>query len=1512
MQIKKKITQTTFVDIQQQVNGLHSSVQVVTPSMPFVVDTILLQLQHRGWALAEVTHKTQTDNVHFHAKFERQSQQALADLSEDIYHALNDVDAAVTDFSAMTDELKKLIANASQMAPHNGRHADDLAFLNWLLDNHFLFLGYRAYAISPARGKKEATIQAVKGSGLGILRHPSQSLAQPKPLSEVPPNLAAFMRNDAFISISKTLEKSRVHRYADMDYVGIKAYDDAGQVCAEHRFVGLFTSQAYTSQARHVPIVSSKINEIIENLTDGSQNAYRRRALENILETFPRDELFRLPVSDLARVAEGVFKIQELPQLKVFMCPRPEERAHTVFVYLPLERMNSSVRLKIQQLLMDKLDGESLDYQVRMGDAPLVRITIKVRQRTYGYTPCSEAEIQQLVENTILGWHDELFLALTQADTLNGLALYRKYVNTFNETYVEKTSIPQAQADIAVLEDMATHKNIRFHFVPGHAHKLPELRVFRAQKPLGLSDAMPYFDKLGLQIIKENAYSLNAGDGSLVWLHQFDIEPQTGQHLDENTRPILEQALHALWCGELEADRLNSLIINAGLTIDQVVILRALVGYVHQIALRFGMHSLQQVLVNHSGIACALTELFNARFAPDMSRSESQKKQEYYKEYIVNALQNILSSDEDTMLRCIMNVILATVRTNAWQRTSSAAPLVFKLDSSKIEGLPEPKPWKEIYVYSADFEGIHLRGGSVARGGLRWSDRHSDLRTEILGLMKAQTTKNTVIVPVGAKGGFVIKTPIPTERAERMASGEKYYRQFIQSLLSITDNRQDGIVISPAQVVRYDEDDPYLVVAADKGTATFSDFANDEAQQAGFWLDDAFASGGSQGYDHKEMGITARGAWESVRQHFLLQNIDVQRQPITVIGIGDMSGDVFGNGMLCSEHIKLIAAFNHLHIFIDPNPDPATSFKERQRLFNMPYSTWADYTPDMLSAGGAIFERKAKKLSLTKEIKALLDIPHTEITPDDLIKFILKAEADLLWNGGIGTYVKASHESHAAVADRANDALRVNASELRVKCIGEGGNLGFTQPARIEYALSGGAVNTDALDNSAGVDTSDHEVNIKILLREVKEQKKLSQVQRNKLLAAMQDDIAAHVLDTNRDQNLVITLKARQGIAGTETTMRLQHALTRQGLLNPTLEFLPDEESLQDRQRRQQSYTRPELCVLLAYAKMDIYQALLASTLPDSPLLDEWLFTYFPAKLAKYKGYMQEHPLRRELVATLITNQLVNYMGPTFVNRLREETGYKTETIVAAYLLASDIHALSSKWHELIDLNTHMALTDLLPLFERLKNMVEQSTRWLVQSGNPVQDLATQRKLWTTSAGTIEKQLPRVLGRKYQKHQQQQAQRFVKQGMPPAKADIISVWPYHMYLPLLIDLSNNVERGHNVETLTKLFFSMLDRLDIMTIQHALATLSTQDNWQRLSKVNLQQSLFNTLEQIAQNILNSTPAQADAMQALHTWLCQKGTLIEQHDYHIRQLNMTDDPTLAMVSVVQAHIDILAKQ
>ena len=1507
MQKKKNNQPAPTIETQQQVNGLHSSLRVVAPSMPFVIDTILLQLQYRGWPLAEVNHETHKADVTFYARFERQSQQALDELAADVQQALQDVDAAVTDFPAMTRQLEQLIDTSPQSVPDATSHQEELAFLKWLMEDNFLFLGYRAYHITPAAGKqKETMVQAAPKSGLGILRHASKSMSKSRKVSEIPPNLAAFVTSEAFITISKTLDKSRVHRYADMDYIGIKEFDKNGQICHEHRFVGLLTSQAYTMRARFVPIIGAKIKRILAKVHDDDEKSYRRRALENILETFPRDELFRLDTDELARIAQGILDIQERPQLRVFLSPRPQERAHTVFVYLPLERMNSNVRLKIQSLLMQKLDGESLDYQVRMGDAPLVRITIKIRQKAYHDSPYTEEQIQQMVEDVVMGWQDDLFAALTAADPANGLALFRKYVDTFNETYADQTTIVQAQADIAVLEDMAAHKTVRFHFIPGDAEKAPELRVFRPEKPLGLSDAMPFFDKMGLRIVKESAYALIAGDETRVWLHKFEIEPQTGQHLDEATRPIIEQALKHLWCQELETDWLDSLIVNAGLHIDQVIFLRALVGYVHQIELRFGMHSLQQTLVHHSNAACALAELFRARFDPEQGRQTSQKKQEEYKKHILSVLDSIDNADEDAMLRCMMNVILAMVRTNAWQRQSMSDPLVFKFDSGKIEKLPQPVPWKEIYIYSPDFEGVHLRGGPVARGGIRWSDRRSDLRTEILGLMKAQTTKNTVIVPVGAKGGFVIKKPVPATRDERMACGEYYYRQFIQGLLSVTDNRVEGCIKSPHHVVRYDEDDPYLVVAADKGTATFSDFANDEARQAGFWLDDAFASGGSQGYDHKEMGITARGAWESVRQHFLKKEIDVQQDAISVIGIGDMAGDVFGNGMLCSDKIKLIAAFNHMHIFVDPTPEPAISFKERQRLFKLPHSTWQDYDKKCLSAGGAVFERRAKKITLTPEIKTLLDIPHAEVTPDELIQFILKAEADLLWNGGIGTYIKASDESHALVADRANDAVRINATDLRVACIAEGGNLGLTQQARIEFALAGGAVNTDALDNSAGVDTSDHEVNIKILLREVQNHKNISEKQRNKLLASLQEDVADHVLQTNRYQNLAISLKERQGQNATETLLRLQHTLARRGILDAKLEFLPDEEVLQDRQRRHQGYTRPELCVLLAYAKMDINQALLASELPEEPALDEWLFSYFPTKLEKYKHNIQQHPLRRELIATLITNQVVNFMGPTFVNRLREETGHKTDAIVKAYLLARDIHATDEKWADLFSQGALMPFNTMLPLFEELKQVTEQTTLWLLHTGVLLKNIGENRSTWTKPARVLEAKMPSALRGKYQQHHKKQVKAYTSMGMPADKADLISMWPYHIYLPQMIKLLEEPATNNTPEKLAALFFCVLDRLNIFALQQAIGNLSCQDNWQRLSRVNLQQDLLHTLQHIVRDVLHHTTKNEDASKALQNWLRQKDILVQQHDNHMRQLQGAESVSLAMVNVIQAHL------
>ncbi|MFT7144596.1 MAG: glutamate dehydrogenase, partial [bacterium] len=1317
------------------------------------------------------------------------------------------------------------------------------------------------------------------------------------------PNLKHYYSDKKeLITITKALTKSLVHRRADMDYIGVKEYDKKGNIIGEHRFLGLLTSRAYTTNPREIPLIRKKIEAVIERQHNLHPQSHNFKALVNILETYPRDELFQINVTDLERISTGILNLKERQQVRVFVRHSQHELLTTAMVYIPTDRMSSTLRRTIVSLLKEAYNAEDVEFLISIGESRLSRLFLKIRSKPPTTPKISDEDVETMVRKVAKSWSDDLSSELCNIyGEREGLHLHERYGSAFRVGYQENNSVTFAMHDIVSFENMTNNKLDFLVAITDGKDDEVHLKVFHRNGRINLSKLMPTFDNMGLHITDENSTSIRHADTGKIWIHDFGIQVGKGQSKlhEEKTVAILTEALERAWYGELENDNLNALIVEASLTVREIVYLRAFVAYLQQTAMPYSKGYLRQTLIQNADISKTLCDLFDVTFNP--AKADKRKSAiSTQNRKLETMLASVKSLDEDVILRQIWDVIKACVRTNAYQSDNPTAPFAFKVRSADVPNLPKPHPLFEIFVYHNTVEGIHLRGGMVARGGLRWSDRPEDFRTEVLGLMKTQMTKNAVIVPLGSKGGFVLKVP-PTEntRQAMMEAVQHVYKIFIGGLLSVTDNLSAGKVLKPRDVICLDDDDPYLVVAADKGTATFSDMANGEAVAAdywdgtkdGFWLGDAFASGGSNGYDHKKMGITARGAWECVKHHFREQGKDIQKEEFTTVGIGDMAGDVFGNGMLLSKKTKLVAAFNHMHIFIDPTPDVVSSYKERARLFESPRLSWADYDQKLVSKGGALFSRSDKSVVISKEAQKALGLTKSKMTPNELIQGILRAPVDLLWNGGIGTFIKAESESNADVGDRANDAIRINADELRTKVFGEGGNLGSTQLARVEYALNDGFVNTDAIDNSAGVNCSDIEVNIKILLRLIQENSKMSDTARNKLLGEMTEEVGLLSLEANYRQSQILSIAQTVSKDMLEPHKRLISSLEKKGFLDPKLEFLPNEEELENRVKEGRGLTRPELSVLMAYTKMDLYNTLLDSHLPSEEVLEDlYLYNYFPTKLQKkYKDMMDQHRLKREIVATQVTNELINRMGLTFMDRMMDETGHEACTITRAFIIAKALLG-AQKWYDDIDeLDNKVSAEVQRELRGIVKHLLEDTAFWILRNGKdkPLsinKALDALRKPFDDVCKNLEKHLTtdmkaRIVRRKSY---------WLNKGVPEK---IAKTWSFIPTLNCSADVATiSVETGQSVSEVMDLHFRVGECLNMQVLHNRTRSIPVLNNWQRVGSLSIIEQLYGYQKQITGQVIAEKKRSGvkSADEAVDKWLNHKNGTVTKYDVALGQL------------------------
>ena len=1335
-----------------------SVLEVLNDNMPFLFDSTMAELAERGIEVTLVAHpiiaverdeqgkllrfygETLTEGakgereslIHFHvARLDADADRQK--LIEGLSKTLNDVRACVTDWRAMRARVEQAIKSFNSNPPPLSIEeiAEANQFLQWLCADNFTFLGLREYRFSL---DTDAADDISTGEGLGILRDPDvKVLRRGTEMVVMTPEIREFMREPTIFMVVKANVSSCVHRRVRMDYVGIKLYTPDGRIEGELRLVGLFTSGAYTRSARQIPYVRHKVSRVLQR-AGFDPNSHSGKALMHILEEYPRDELFQVDVDTLYNFVMEILILYERPRVRALARVDKFDRFVSILVFIPREKYDTDVRARVGAFLALVYKGTLAASYVSLPEGSLARVHCIIA-RFEGKTPVVErATLEAGISTIAATWADKLKVALTAStDGMRARMLGNRYAQAFTGGYTEVFDAERAIADIAAIERLTPARPVAIsvHRIEGeHDPTHFGLKVFSHAAPLSLSYRVPVIENHGLRVVNERTYQIVPRATSApqaVWLHDMTIETSDGNPIvirAEFSRR-LEASIMAVVGDRAESDGYNALILRTALSWREISAIRALSRYLRQIRAPFSQDYMWETLRNNTAIATSIVALFRARFDPNLVATDAERsaRETTILAEIEEQLKSVASLDEDRILRRFTNLVQATVRTNLWQIGQDGHPrpvISFKFDAHKIEDLPAPRPLYEIFAYSTRVEGIHLRFGKVARGGLRWSDRPQDFRTEILGLVKAQQVKNAVIVPVGAKGGFVPKRlPSPSNREAWIAEGTEAYRIFVRSLIELTDNLDGDTIVPPDDTVRHDGDDPYLVVAADKGTATFSDIANAISAEKGHWLGDAFASGGSQGYDHKKMGITARGAWEAVKRHFRELGTDIQAVPFTAAGVGDMSGDVFGNGMLLSSVAKLVAAFDHRDIFIDPSPDPALSHAERLRLFKLPRSSWQDYDKSLISQGGGVFSRSLKAIPLAAEVRALLDLDKPQATPFEVMTAILKAPVDLLWFGGIGTYIRASGESDDQAGDRANDPIRVTGADIRARVIGEGANLGATQRGRIEAAQKGVKLNTDAIDNSAGVNTSDVEVNIKIALARPEREGQLSPGDRNSLLAAMTDEVGALVLRNNYLQTLALSLAERKGVADNGFLARLMQSLDGRGLLDRAVEFLPDDVAITERTRRGQPFTRPELAVLLAYAKLTLYDDLLASNVPDDPHLARELSQYFPREVRdKFLDSVEFHRLRREIISTNLANAVINRGGPACVVRLIDETDADVPTIAMAFVAVDDSYGLN-RLNDAIDALDNKIDGQLqLGLYAAVQDLLHSRVVWYVRNVN--------------------------------------------------------------------------------------------------------------------------------------------------------------------------------------------------
>ncbi|MER5336030.1 NAD-glutamate dehydrogenase [Micromonospora sp. NPDC002717] len=1529
----------------------HTVIEIVTDDMPFLVDSVtaLLNARHLDvhllvhplvvvrreplGRLVEVSADVEPDDAlagdlvesWMHIEIDPVRDAAEREkLRRELQRVLTDVREAVEDWPkmrqralALADELAAARTSDNRPPVPEKDITDSVELLRWLAHDHFTFLGYREYRLADT-GDGGQALEAVLGTGLGILR---QDSPEARPLSSMTPEAHDKVTEKRLLIITKANSRATVHRSAYLDYIGFKIFNEAGEVVGERRFLGLFSTAAYRTSVRELPVVRRKVAEVLDR-SGLSQRSHSGKDLLQILETYPRDELFQIKTDDLYHAVIGVLRMAGRRQLRVFLRRDAYGRFISCLIYLPRDRFTTQNRLRMQDILLRELHGVGVDYTTRVTESMLARVHFTVRTDPTKPPSDIDADLlaEELADATRL-WDDDYRLVLERKlGDEQAKHLFSRYADAFPEGYKDGHTPYEAMKDLAKLELLEEPGQLEMHLfrkqaAPRAGGRGPDVdeamdvrfKVYRYGEPMMLSAVLPVLHSLGVRVVDEHPYEVDRIDGR-VYLYDFGLRlPEGHQELAE-VRPHVENAFAAAWRGEAEVDGFNELVLRSGLTWRQVVVLRAYAKYLRQTGAVFSQEYMESTFIAYPRIVTLLVELFEVRFAPGaMGHEERERRSEKLVAEIRGALDDVVSLDQDRILRAYLTLIQATLRTSFYQKREDGRPksyVAFKLDPQAIPDLPAPRPKFEVFVYSPRFEGVHLRFGPVARGGLRWSDRREDFRTEVLGLVKAQMVKNAVIVPVGAKGGFVLKQK-PGDRDEAVVC----YKEFISALLDVADNIVSGEIVPPEDVVRHDGDDPYMVVAADKGTATFSDIANEISTAHNFWLGDAFASGGSAGYDHKKMGITARGAWESVKRHFREMGHDTQTQDFTVVGVGDMSGDVFGNGMLLSEHIRLVAAFDHRHIFLDPDPDAATSYTERRRLFELPRSSWEDYNRELISAGGGVYPRTAKSVPISPQVRERLglDADVEQLSPQELMKAILTAPVDLFWNGGIGTYVKASSQTNAEVGDKSNDAIRVDGKNLRCRVAGEGGNLGWTQLGRIEYAQTGGRIYTDFIDNAAGVDCSDHEVNIKILLNTAVADGALTLPERDELLADMTDEVAELVLRDNYDQARAINNAQAQAASLLPVHRRMITELERSGALDRALEALPPDDELAV--RTESGLTAPEFAVLLAYVKIVLETEILAEGLADEEWTTDVLVNYFPTPMReRFADRMGQHRLRRDIVTTVLVNEAINRGGITFVFRVVEETAASAADVIRAYVVVREVFGLRELWDAVEALDNKVDPELQTSVYLDSRRLLDRAVRWLVTNRRSPIDVPAEIARLRDGVARL---LPDLEERFYGSERESLAAHIdslTERGLP---RDLAEQTTRLMYSFGLLDVVETAaSSGRDVGEVAPVYFVLSDRFRVDSLLSKISLLPREDRWQTLARMALRYDLYAALAALTAEVLDSTSGTLPPQERVQEWEQSNATSIHRAE---RAMGEFDESRadLAALSVLLRQIRTLVR-
>jgi len=1514
----------------------HTIVEIIAKDMPFLVDSVRMAMTRENIASHLLLHSplkiqrdkndkisglsslkaeqesTSTKTVFF-IEIDRQTDATVIEsFKKELESVLVDVSVAVEDWQPIREKL--IAVSKSLPKSHKDKNDNEInetvEFLDWLVKDNFTLMGYRQYELSPVQGDYQ--LKGKMDTSLGLMKN--SDAEHTRLLSELPEVARQEARSSNLLILTKTNSLSRVHRPAYIDYVGVKRFDDKGNVIGEDRFIGLFSSNFYNNSAADVPVLKSKINRIMD-MCDFAKGTHAYKAVLNILETYPRDELVQAREHELLEVAMGVLQIQERDMCRLFVRKDAYGRFLSCMVYVPRERYNTALRRETQAILANAFNSDvKVEFTTYFSESTLARThyTVRVTDNNIEY---NVKDIENNLIEAARTWEDKLQSALLEsAGEARGNELNRKYCNAFARSYKEEVLPSAAVVDIEKLEMLNDDNKLEMLFYRPQeeaSSNIVRLSLFHKDEPIHLSDVMPMLENFGLRVVGETPYSVKTSDGGINWIMDFSMLIDSKGMADfDKISARFRAALTSVWANRLENDGFNRLVLMGGLTGREASILRAYAKYMRQIGVTFSQTYIESTFANYPHIAAKIVNLFAKKFSvksPASAKTLEKLGLEIYAE-----LENVANLDDDRIIRLYVDMIVATLRTNYFQKDAEGkfkSYISLKIQPSLIPEVPLPVPAFEIFVYSPRVEGVHLRFGKVARGGLRWSDRREDFRTEVLGLVKAQQVKNTVIVPVGSKGGFVCKQ-LPSEREAFIKEGQECYKIFIRGLLDITDNIERGEVVPAVDVTRHDEDDAYLVVAADKGTATFSDIANGIAIEYNFWLGDAFASGGSVGYDHKKMGITARGAWESVKRHFREMDINCQTTDFTAVAIGDMAGDVFGNGMLLSKHIRLQVAFNHLHIFVDPNPDAAASYPERERLFNLPRSSWEDYNKELISSGGGVFSRAAKSITLSPEMKKMLGTKKASMTPNELIKASLMMEFDLLWNGGIGTYIKHSKETDADVGDRANDALRINGKDLGAKVFGEGGNLGATQLGRIEFAAKGGRVNTDFIDNVGGVTCSDNEVNIKILLNGLVAEGDLTRKQRDELLYSMTDEVSELVLKDCYRQTHTLSITQSKGTSTLKEKIRFIHALEKEGKLDRTIEFIPTDEELAERAAAGRDLTRPELSVLVSYAKMVLKESLVTDEITENPYYRQLLVKSFPRPLReKFNDAMNNHPLRKEIIATKLANNIVNDMGLNFMVRMNEETGANEAEIALCYSIASEIFQMRETWLSISDLDNKIPSSVQTEMLYQLRRTVRRATRWFLRHRTKAQTIEQSIEAFAPTFADLSENLTKYIVKAESDRIESAREELTQSGVPVEIAQRIVSLSSLFSVMDLTQIAQNSNR--KIDMVSHTYFKLGAQMGLHWFLDQITNQPVSNHWQALARASYREELDWQQRTLSEVVLNSFEGDSsDVDGQIEQWMDSQDLLLQRWKQMLTEFKTSQSHDFAKFSVALRELMLLS--